>query len=392
MKENDLKFPKIDKALTDFLNDEDGNIARNKLVSIGSLILLMSILSIDSVFAHGSHSSHSSHSSHKSHSSTAYIRDHTNHGSHSDHSSHSDHGSHSSHSSHTSHSNTSSHSNSLYSDEGDVTYGPKVSEIPKVTVSPVENNEIIDFSNVTDVSTEEATEANTTLLNMNLPEIPKADNVGEINDTGLEFKTGTGEALFGLGSLFGSAAALTAGGVGAAKIGIDKVREKARLKKLAKSAELYFDEYTDDSIGQKITELKEIADLKISRSILEQLSYESIFEYSKIDIDACMEKIDSLQKALENNPTQKDSAERFASYYIPETIGILMRFVQYANDKAPEDDLNIVYEKAKESLSALNEAIDEKIDNIYQYSTMETVAKADALNKILTQNGYKKDE
>jgi len=388
MKENDFKFPKIDKALTDFLNDEDGNIARNKLVSIGSLILLMSILSIDSVFAHGSHSSHSSHSSHKSHSSTAYIRDHTNHGSHSDHSSHSDHGSHSSHSSHTSHSNTSSHSNSLYSDEGDVTYGPKVSEIPKVTVSPIEHNEIMDFSNVTDVSTEEASEANTVLLNMKLPEIPKADNVGNIEDTGLEFKTGAGEALIGLATLAGSVTALTASGVGAAKIGIDKAVANRKKKNAKKNLKVY----NDDTVEEKVTILKNESDLEVNREFLKELLKEETIHGKGIHIEECIVKMENLQKAIETNPEQADTIDRFTSYFIPETIGLLMTYIQYVRDNAPYDDKEIILQKAKESIDALNEALDEKIDNIYQYSTMETVAKADALNKILTQGGYKKDE
>lgn len=388
MKENDFKFPKVEKALTDFLNDEDGNIARNKLVSIGSLIMLMSLLSIDSVFAHGSHSSHSSHSSHKSHSSTAYIRDHTNHGSHSDHSSHSDHGSHSSHSSHTSHSNTSSHSNSLYSDEGDVTYGPKVSEIPKVTVLPIENNEIMDFSEVTDVSTEEAAEANRALLNMKLPEIPKADNVSSIDDTGLEFKTGTGEAIIGLASLAGSATALTAGGIGAAKIGIDKAVANRKKKKAKKNLKVY----NDDTVEEKIIILKNESDLEVNKEFLKELSKDAAINGKGIHIEECISKIDNLQKAIETNPEQGDTIDRFTSYFIPETIGILMTYIQYVRDNAPNDDKEIILQKAKESIEALNEALDEKIDNIYQYSTMETVAKADALNKILAQNGYKKDK
>ena len=138
MNEKDKKFPKIKKSINDFINDEDGSATRSKLISVGSMVLLMTIFAgIDAYAAHSSHKSHSSHSS------TSYIRGHVSHtshtshtsSSHSNHSSHSDHGSHSNHSnhaSHTSHSNTSSHSNSLYSAEGDVTYGPDVSDIPGI--------------------------------------------------------------------------------------------------------------------------------------------------------------------------------------------------------------------------------------------------------------------
>lgn len=127
-------FPQIKRSIEDFLNDEEGNIPRGKLLSIGALLVLFSaILSMD---AYAKHSSHSSHKSHSSHSSTSYHRSHTSHASHtssshSNHASHSDHGSHSSHGSHTSHSNTSSHSNSNYSAAGDldVTAAPRASAI-----------------------------------------------------------------------------------------------------------------------------------------------------------------------------------------------------------------------------------------------------------------------
>lgn len=135
MNEKDKIFPKIKKSINDFINDEDGSTTRSKLISVGSMVLLMTIFAgIDAYAAHSSHKSHSSHSS------TSYYRGHVSHTSHtshtssthSNHGSHSNHSNHASHSSHTSHANTSSHSNSLYSSEGDVTYGPDVSDIPGI--------------------------------------------------------------------------------------------------------------------------------------------------------------------------------------------------------------------------------------------------------------------
>ena len=117
-------FPSIKRSLENLIEDEEGNIPAGKLLTIGTMVVLLAnILSIEGFAAHGSHSSHSSH---ESHSSTSYIRHHTNHGSHSDHGSH------------TSHSNTASHSNSNYSAAGDYTTptAPAASSIPTVDVSP----------------------------------------------------------------------------------------------------------------------------------------------------------------------------------------------------------------------------------------------------------------
>lgn len=120
-KENIYDFPKVKKSINDFIQDEEGNVTRGKLVTVGTMIVIMSIVSSLEAFA--AHGSHVSHSSHASHSSGAYSKSYSGtpiHGSHT---------SHASHNSHTSHSNSISHSNSLYSSEGDVSYAPAASNI-----------------------------------------------------------------------------------------------------------------------------------------------------------------------------------------------------------------------------------------------------------------------
>lgn len=114
----DSLFPHIKKAVEDFMYDQEGNIPRNKVLTVGSMLLLFCFLLADEAFAgHSSHRSHSSHSSHRSHSSGSgghYSHvSHTSHSSHSSSSGHSNHSSstHSSHSSHSNHSNHASHSN-----------------------------------------------------------------------------------------------------------------------------------------------------------------------------------------------------------------------------------------------------------------------------------------
>lgn len=114
---DDSIFPHIKKSIENFVNEEEGNIPRNKILTIGSMMLVLSILLASDAFAahssHRSHSSHSSHSSHRSHSNSGHY-------SHYSHSSHSSHVSSSTHSNHSSHSNT-SHSNSSYSSGSSVT-------------------------------------------------------------------------------------------------------------------------------------------------------------------------------------------------------------------------------------------------------------------------------
>ena len=80
-------FPKLTQSLVDYIYDQEGNISRNKMLTVGSMIMLLSILYSTDVFAR--HSSHRSHSSHKSHSSgtSGYHSSHVSHQSHTSHSS-----------------------------------------------------------------------------------------------------------------------------------------------------------------------------------------------------------------------------------------------------------------------------------------------------------------
>lgn len=76
---SDIIFPHIQKSIDDFLYDEEGNIPINKVLTIGSMLLILGLVMSDDAFAgHSSHRSHSSHSSHSSYSG----------GGHSSHASH----------------------------------------------------------------------------------------------------------------------------------------------------------------------------------------------------------------------------------------------------------------------------------------------------------------
>lgn len=101
-------FAPIWKSISDFLYEEEANIDRKKIISVGTMLALAAILmGSDALAAHGSHRS-----SHSSHSSSSHGNGHNNHYSHQSHvSSHSSHvsSSHSSHGSST-HSNHASHS------------------------------------------------------------------------------------------------------------------------------------------------------------------------------------------------------------------------------------------------------------------------------------------
>ena len=58
-------FPKFKKNISDLIEDEEGNIPGNKLLMLGTMIVVLgSMMQMDAVQAvHGSHKSHASHQS-----------------------------------------------------------------------------------------------------------------------------------------------------------------------------------------------------------------------------------------------------------------------------------------------------------------------------------------
>ena len=165
-KEFENMFPSLSRRLSDLIEDEEGNITAQKMLMIGTLVIVLgNLLNTDVLATHRSHSSHRSHTSHSSHSSGAYHASHSSHTSHTSHTSaqdvtphnshvsnqhssapHNNHSNHSNHQSHTSHSNVSSHSNSLYSAEGDVAYkAPSVATIPNLNLQDTVDGGSVNF-------------------------------------------------------------------------------------------------------------------------------------------------------------------------------------------------------------------------------------------------------
>lgn len=75
----ELSFPHVEQKIEDFLYDEEGNIPVGKVLTIGSMILILGLLMADDAFA--AHRSRSSHSSHQS----GYSGGHSSHTSHASH-------------------------------------------------------------------------------------------------------------------------------------------------------------------------------------------------------------------------------------------------------------------------------------------------------------------
>ena len=106
------------------------------------------------------------------------------------------------------------------------------------------------------------------------------------------------------------------------------------------------------------------------------------------DIAEMIECLEKLDVALKQYPSQEESSHRFFTYYIPETIRLIYSFYEYERAGVSEQKINPVYSKVMESIHSVGNAARQRVDEIYKLATMGTIAKADALHKIIKQDGY----
>lgn len=144
--------------------------------------------------------------------------------------------------------------------------------------------------------------------------------------------------------------------------------------------------------GTTIEEMIEGADLDSYIFYFEDVQHSQIDEEMQNQIGILIEKMHKLSAALEKYPDKVEGTHRFSSYYLPETLRLIFSYQQYLNAGVSKDKIDKVYDKVMESIETVIVAVEHKIDNIYQVATMDTVAKANALQKIMGQDGYTKGD
>lgn len=113
-------------------------------------------------------------------------------------------------------------------------------------------------------------------------------------------------------------------------------------------------------------------------------------EEMKQNLDEMVLNLENLNETLKKYPSHSQQAHRFVTYYIPEVIRLMFSFMEYEKAGVSSQRLNPVYERVVSSIKKVSQAAVQRVDEIYKISAMETMAKADALQKIMGQDGYTK--
>ena len=145
-------------------------------------------------------------------------------------------------------------------------------------------------------------------------------------------------------------------------------------------------------IETTIEKIIEGADLDSYIFYFEDVQHSQISEDMEKQIGILIEKLHKLSTALEKYPDKIEGTHRFSNYYLPETLRLILAHQQYLTAGVSKEQIDKVYIKVMESIDTVITAVERKIDSIYQVATMDTIAKANALQKIMGQDGYVKGE
>lgn len=139
-------------------------------------------------------------------------------------------------------------------------------------------------------------------------------------------------------------------------------------------------------------ELVERADLSACIFAFECLGSYPFPEELHRKVELLLRKLHGLQTAVRNHPDRADEIARFLNYYLPEAVHLMVSYDEYQQAELEKNILQKTYILITESIDTLDAAVEQKIFSIYSMEAMETRAKADALKKILEQDGYYREE
>ncbi len=91
---------------------------------------------------------------------------------------------------------------------------------------------------------------------------------------------------------------------------------------------------------------------------------------------------------VENDKKKIKSTEKFFTYYLPITIGIINKYDEIEDQNLSSKEVNEFYGKAKESLKEINSSFKKILNNLYKSEIENVEADMKVLNNILKSDGF----
>lgn len=91
---------------------------------------------------------------------------------------------------------------------------------------------------------------------------------------------------------------------------------------------------------------------------------------------------------VSKNKKKIKQSEKFFTYYLPMTVGIINKYDEIENQKLSSKDANNFFESAKESLEEINASFKKILNNMYESDIENAAADMKVLNNILKSDGF----
>ena len=111
------------------------------------------------------------------------------------------------------------------------------------------------------------------------------------------------------------------------------------------------------------------------------------------EMDGLYQELISRMPVLQDAITKFESVyqadvEEFYEYYIPETLQLTSTYLEYLDAGIGDDIVKETEVEIVDAVKKLIIAVNDKIDEIYKFASIEIKAKAKALESLMSSDGY----
>ncbi len=151
---------------------------------------------------------------------------------------------------------------------------------------------------------------------------------------------------------------------------------------MSKSNTVTFDKVNDENIEEVLKDAR--VKNKFIFSKIDKIDDKDIKKYLS-EINKTTGKIID---AVSKNKEKAKRSEKFFTYYLPITVGIINKYDEIENQGLSSKDVKEFYLKAKESLKEINNSFKKLLNNIYESDIENVETDMKVLNNILKSDGF----
>lgn len=165
---------------------------------------------------------------------------------------------------------------------------------------------------------------------------------------------------------------------GAAFIGSELLMSKTNI--------FVFDKVDEKNVEEVLSDARNKN--KYILSMVDKIDDEDIKKYLKEIYTSTSKIINTVAK----NKKKIKQTEKFFTYYLPATIGIISKYDELENQKLSSSDAKKFFESAHESLKEINSSFKKILNELYESDIENATADIKVLNNLLKSEGFNEIE